>query len=215
VIVGRLITVGLMAGAAVVAMWMQSIAKAWEFIFALGAGIGLVLILRWFWWRINAWTEIAALGTSIFITVGFEALAWSQTMAAGEAYTLFGRSPVLFGIELAVHHKLLIIVPLSIVVWVSVTFLTKPEPDATLRAFYERVQPGGWWGRVAAETEQTLEPVSTGFFWSWIAGVAFVWGATFAIGNLVFGRTGIGLTLAAISAAGFAWLWRAQISRLD
>ena len=215
VVVGRLITVGLMAGAAVVAMWMQSIAKAWEFIFALGAGIGLVLILRWFWWRINAWTEIAALGTSIFITVGFEALAWSQTMAAGEAYTLFGRSPVLFGIELAVHHKLLIIVPLSIVVWVSVTFLTKPEPDATLRAFYKRVQPGGWWGRVAAETEQTLEPVSTGFFWSWIAGVAFVWGATFAIGNIVFGRTGIGLTLAAISAAGFAWLWRAQISRLD
>ncbi|MDP6519468.1 MAG: Na+:solute symporter, partial [Planctomycetota bacterium] len=89
VVVGRYITIGLMGCAAVVAMWMQSIAKAWEFIFALGAGIGLVLILRWFWWRVNAWTEIAALATSIGITVAFEVLAWSQTMAAGEAYTLF------------------------------------------------------------------------------------------------------------------------------
>ncbi|MBJ02010.1 MAG: sodium:proline symporter [Planctomycetes bacterium] len=215
VVVGRYITIGLMGCAAVVAMWMQSIAKAWEFIFALGAGIGLVLILRWFWWRINAWTEIAALATSIGITVAFEILAWSQTLAAGEAYTLFGSSPVVFGVELAVHHKLLIIVPLSITAWVTVTFLTKPEPEATLRTFYARVQPGGWWGRIAAETEQTLEPVSRGFFWSWIAGVAFVWGATFGVGNLVFGRTSIGLTLVAISAAGFAWLWRAQISRLD
>ena len=35
----------------------------------MGAGIGLVLILRWFWWRINAWSEITALATSILITL--------------------------------------------------------------------------------------------------------------------------------------------------
>ena len=34
-----------------------SIATAWKFLLALGAGAGLVFILRWYWWRINAWSR--------------------------------------------------------------------------------------------------------------------------------------------------------------
>ena len=47
VLVGKIFTVVLMILAAFTAMKMQSISKAWEFIFSMGAGIGLVLILRW------------------------------------------------------------------------------------------------------------------------------------------------------------------------
>ena len=54
VLIGKILTVILMILAAFTALKMQSISKAWEFIFSMGAGIGLVLILRWFWWRINA-----------------------------------------------------------------------------------------------------------------------------------------------------------------
>ena len=130
--VSRLLTVFLMIFAALVAVKMQSIGKAWEFIFAMGAGIGLVLILRWFWWRINAWTEISALITSIFITVGLEIIAGVQTVKAGVPYTLFGKAPIVFGIELQMHHKLLIIVPIAIIVWLTVTFITKPEKDINI-----------------------------------------------------------------------------------
>ena len=138
---------------------MQSISKAWEFIFSMGAGIGLVLILRWFWWRINAWTEITALSISIITTTTLEIIAAYQTLSAGNNYTLFGNEPVIFGIALQIHHKLLIIVPFSIVSWLLVTFFTNPEPEEKLKAFYMRVQPGGWWEPISHNFNHTLQPV--------------------------------------------------------
>ncbi len=215
VVVSRILTVFLMIFAALVAVKMQSIGKAWEFIFAMGAGIGLVLILRWFWWRINAWTEISALITSILITVSLEIIAGIQTVNTGIAYTLFGRAPIIFGIELQMHHKLLIIVPLAIIVWLTVTFITKPEKESTLKDFYRRVQPGGWWKPIAKDIPRTKSNVTRGFLSNWLAGIAFIFGATFAIGNLIFGNWGNGLLLTVISILGFAWIWKNTIVKLD
>ena len=90
VIVSKIFTGILMVMAAFTAMKMQSISKAWEFIFSMGAGIGLVLILRWFWWRINAWSEIVALATSMIVTISLEILAAIQTISLGNEYILFG-----------------------------------------------------------------------------------------------------------------------------
>lgn len=215
VFVSRILTVFLMIFAALVAVKMQSIGKAWEFIFAMGAGIGLVLILRWFWWRINAWTEISALITSILITVTLEIIAGIQTVNSGITYTLFGRAPIIFGIELQMHHKLLIIVPIAILVWLSVTFLTKPEKESTLKEFYQRVQPGGWWKPISKDIPRTKANVTKGFLSNWIAGIAFIFGATFAIGNLIFGNWGNGLLLTVVSILGFAWIWKKTIVKLD
>ena len=144
VLVGKIMTVILMILAAFTALKMQSISKAWEFIFAMGAGIGLVLILRWFWWRVNAWSEITALATSIVITISFEIIAYFQTINNNLEYSLFGSTPSIFGMSLQVHHKLMIIVPIAIIAWVIVTFFTEPEPMTKLESFYKRVQPGGW-----------------------------------------------------------------------
>ncbi len=213
VLVGRIITVLLMICSAFVAINMQSISKAWEFIFAMGAGIGAVLILRWFWWRINAWTEISALLTSIIITIVLEIIAWQQTIADGRSYALFNETPVLFGLPLQVHHKLMIIVPIAVIVWLTVTFLTKPEKDSTLVNFYKRVQPGGYWGQFGQET--TLQPVTKGFFLNWIAGLAMIYGLNFAIGNWMFGSTGNALILFTVSGSGFWWIWKKLITQLD
>ncbi len=46
---------------------MTSVGEAWVYLFNLTAGVGLVMILRWYWWRVNAWSEIAALAAS-FVT---------------------------------------------------------------------------------------------------------------------------------------------------
>ncbi len=215
VFVGKIFTVVLMVLAAFTAMKMQSISKAWEFIFSMGAGIGLVLILRWFWWRINAWSEITALATSILVTISLEVLAWNQTIAAGDTYELFAASPILFGISLQVHHKLMIIVPLAIIAWLTATFLTNPEPVDKLKEFYNRVQPGGWWEPITAGYTHTLQPVSDGFFMQWIAGILMIYGFTFGIGNLIFQNYSLSVILFGCAGIGSYLVWNRSLSKLS
>ena len=215
VFVGKVFTIILMVLAAFTALKMQSISKAWEFIFSMGAGIGLVLILRWFWWRINAWSEITALATSILVTISLEVLAWSQTIATGDTYELFGTSPILFGISLQVHHKLMIIVPLAIIAWLTATFLTNPEPVDKLKEFYNRVQPGGWWEPITAGYTHTLQPVSDGFFMQWIAGILMIYGFTFGIGNLIFHNYSLSVILFGFAGIGSYLVWNRSLSKLS
>ena len=215
VVIGKIFTVILMILAAFTALKMQSISKAWEFIFSMGAGIGLVLILRWFWWRVNAWSEITALATSITITIILELIAWNQTVATGNSYSLFSTSPVLFGISLQVHHKLMIIVPFAIISWITATFATKPEPMDRLKLFYERVQPGGWWDPVASGFNHTLQPVSHGFFIQWIAGIFMIYGFTFGIGNFIFHQWSYSVLCFGSALIGSYLVWNRSLSNLN
>ena len=214
VLVGKIMTVVLMILAAFTALKMQSISKAWEFIFAMGAGIGLVLILRWFWWRVNAWSEITALATSIVITISFEIIAYFQTINNNLEYSLFGSAPAIFGMSLQVHHKLMIIVPIAIIAWVTVTFFTEPEPMTKLETFYKRVQPGGWWGPVTSSFDHTLQPVTKGIFILWLAGVMMIYGFTFGIGNLIFQNYSSSVILFGFAGIGSYLIWNRNISKL-
>ena len=214
VLVGKIMTVILMILAAFTALKMQSISKAWEFIFAMGAGIGLVLILRWFWWRVNAWSEITALATSIVITISFEIIAYFQTINNNLEYSLFGSAPSIFGMSLQVHHKLMIIVPIAIIAWVTVTFFTEPEPMTKLETFYKRVQPGGWWGPVTSSFDHTLQPVTRGIFILWLAGVMMIYGFTFGIGNLIFQNYSASVILFGFAGIGSYLIWNRNISKL-
>ena len=214
VLVGKIMTVILMILAAFTALKMQSISKAWEFIFAMGAGIGLVLILRWFWWRVNAWSEITALATSIVITISFEIIAYFQTINNNLEYSLFGSAPSIFGMSLQVHHKLMIIVPIAIIAWVTVTFFTEPEPMTKLESFYKRVQPGGWWGPVTSSFNHTLQPVTKGIFILWLAGVMMIYGFTFGIGNLIFQNYSSSVILFGFAGIGSYLIWNRNISKL-
>ena len=214
VLVGKIMTVILMILAAFTALKMQSISKAWEFIFAMGAGIGLVLILRWFWWRVNAWSEITALATSIVITISFEIIAYIQTINNNLEYSLFGSAPSIFGMSLQVHHKLMIIVPIAIIAWVTVTFFTEPEPMTKLESFYKRVQPGGWWGPVTSSFDHTLQPVTKGIFILWLAGVMMIYGFTFGIGNLIFQNYSASVILFGFAGIGSYLIWNRNISKL-
>ena len=214
VLVGKIMTVILMILAAFTALKMQSISKAWEFIFAMGAGIGLVLILRWFWWRVNAWSEITALATSIVITISFEIIAYFQTINNNLEYSLFGSAPSIFGMSLQVHHKLMIIVPIAIIAWVTVTFFTEPEPMTKLETFYKRVQPGGWWGPVTSSFDHTLQPVTKGIFILWLAGVMMIYGFTFGIGNLIFQNYSSSVILFGFAGIGSYLIWNRNISKL-
>lgn len=195
VAVGRLTTVLLFLASIVVTWNLKSIEGAWRFLLALGSGTGLVLILRWYWWRINAWSEISAMVASAVVSLS--------------AFWWFGRNPATGpGAEFVTQAKVMLVtVAVSTVVWLAVTFLTKPESDATLEAFYRKVRPGGpGWASVSARLGFGREPIPGGAlsFVNWILGVVLVYAALFGIGKLVLGDTGAGLGLLALGAACFA-----------
>lgn len=180
VMVSKICVVVLMLIAAVAASFMHSISKAWEFLIPMGAGIGLVLILRWFWWRINAWSEISGLTASVVINL------------------------ILQFTDLAIQHRIFIIVPSSILVWVIVTFLTKPVQEENLVRFYNLVSPGGFWSPIKNKiTTDKKTVLGWNFLVNWLAGVALIYGMTFGIGKLIFGDLIAGSILLFIAGAGF------------
>jgi hypothetical protein len=180
VIVSKICVVVLMLIAGVVASFMHSISKAWEFLIPMGMGIGLVLILRWFWWRINAWSEISGLTASVIINL------------------------ILQPFDLAIQHRILIIVPSSIFIWVIVTFLTRPVPEESLVRFYNLVSPGGFWKPIKNKISTDKKTIlGWNFLVNWLAGVALIYGMTFGIGKLIFGDLIVGGILLFVAGVGF------------
>jgi len=197
VLVAKLCVAMMMILAAVVAFSLTSIGKAWLFVWAMGAGIGPVLILRWFWWRINAWSEIAALASSVVMAVGFEVAAAVQ---AGAGYELFGTPLQVGDLVLQTHHKALILVPVSVAAWVTVTLLTAPVPRERLASFYRRVRPGGAWGPVAtACPDVACDGLDRRTLLAWLAGVVLVYGILFGTGKLLLGDPAGGVVLLALA----------------
>ena len=67
VFVGRIFTIISILLGAGLGMVLTSASQAFNLLLMIGAGTGLIYILRWFWWRINAFTEIVAMVSSLFI----------------------------------------------------------------------------------------------------------------------------------------------------
>lgn len=184
--ISRLTTLLLMVTSGVVTFYLESIRQAWEFVLESGAGIGLVLILRWYWWRVNAWSEIAAmiapaggfLFLKLFTTVGFP-------------------------------YTLLLLVAWTTACWLAVTFLTPAEPFDRLVAFYRRVRPGGpGWARIAsAAGEPAPEPIA-GLFLDWLAGWVLVYATLFGTGAALLGSWPSSLPYAGVAAVALAVMAR-------
>ena len=195
--ISRWATVFLFIASIFVTWQLDTVASAWELLLALGSGTGLVLILRWYWSRINAWSEISAMIASF--VVSFTALHYVKAaMPAG--------SPLIQ------TYVMLITVAASTVVWLSVTMLTRPEPDAKLESFYEKVRPGGpGWRRISDRLGYHGESIPGGALaWTnWLAGIIAVYASLFGIGKLIFGETVTGVVMLVVAALAFAWIARA------
>ena len=195
--VGRVATVSLFLASIVVTYFLSSVEQAWKFLLAIGAGTGLVLILRWYWWRINAWSEISAMIASFVISLVAMQMVPGRLAPAG--------SP---NVDAWV---MVITVVLSTVVWLTVTFLTSPEPAGVLDAFYRRVRPGGpGWATVSTRLGYGRESTPGGALaWTnWIAGIIAVYATLFGIGKLIFGEFMTGGIMLVVAALAFAWIAR-------
>jgi Na+/proline symporter len=189
VVMSRVATVLLVIISAYVAAQLGSIVAGWEIVLTIGAGTGGVYLLRWYWWRINAWSEIAAMATAIAVTA---VLSLTKPFS-GDTVVLFAKNS-------------LVTTAVTSLVWVVVTFLTKPEREDVLVKFYRHVRPYvcGWQpvARLVQDVPQTRDLGRN--LLSWALGCGMVYLALFGSGKMLLGRMGLGFVLlifAAICAA--------------
>jgi Na+/proline symporter len=180
---GRVTTAVLMLLAGLLTFALDTASATFQLLLSVGAGTGLLYLLRWFWWRINAWSEIAAMVSSFAVAV-----------------TFFILNKAGFGIP--AHHSLLITVAFTTLVWVTVTLLTQPSDRITLVRFYRLVRPAGrGWGPIAAEAGVGPSPDSLPqALLGWVLGCTFVYAAMFGTGSFLYGRAPQGLLWLAVFA---------------
>jgi SSS family solute:Na+ symporter len=147
-------------------VFLTRISGAWEFVINASAGMGAVLILRWFWWRINAWSEIAAMAAPLII---YPVARYQFDIQP--PITLY---PTVLG---------------TTVVWIVVTYLTKPVEEGKLIQFFRRTHPGGaGWRHIAAKIPDIKGDTGFGrLFMDWMLGVVVIYAFLFGLGDILFG----------------------------
>lgn len=175
--ISRMMIFLLMALSFTVSYFFDTVKGAWEFLLALGAGTGPVYLLRWYWWRINAFSEIAAMVSALFITVYFQIFP-----------------PASLGIQLIVTTAG------TTFFWLTVTFLTPPVEKEKLNKFFEKVQPGhfgykGFYNSIGKDMNQSYNHSSLkkntllDSFFLWILSVSLIYSILFGIGSYLFGKS--------------------------
>jgi len=172
-----------------------------------GAGTGLIFILRWFWWRINAWSEIAAMVASGIISL---------------VLTVPSIKSMLFGSEglLPGWAEFPFVVAVTTSIWLLVTFITPAEEANVLRSFYKKTQPGGpGWAKVVSAAEKEGEELQKDEVeWSvpsgilaMLLGCAMIYSIMFSTGYLIYGNYSLAfplLGLALVSGYLLVKIWK-------
>ena len=193
VTVGRITTVVLMLLSALFALYLKNAQELFNIIIMFGAGTGLIFILRWFWWRINAWTEISAMIASgvLSLLIKFTSL--------GDI--LFGDSGIMPN-----WAQIPFVVIVTTIIWLIVTYISKPESSEVLQSFYKRTQPGGpGWSKVISEAAQdNNDIVDSTEGWSvpsgivaMLLGCVLIYSIMFATGYWIYGKNTLALSLTA------------------
>lgn len=172
VMVGRLVTAALMVVAGLVTLVLESARGSFNLLLSIGAGTGLLYLLRWFWWRINAWSEIAAMVSSFAL-----ALIVFVMEQRGTAWPS--------------HLTLIGTVGVTTAVWIAVTYMTTPTDEATLQRFYRLARPAGpGWADVRRQCGN-LAPLDSlnAAFGAWALACVLVYSALFGTGHFLLGHT--------------------------
>jgi solute:Na+ symporter, SSS family len=192
VLISKIFTVLLVLGSGYTAMQLHSINQGWNLVLNIGFGTGAVYILRWYWSRINAWSEIVAMAVAAAVTIGLSRFSFTGNIAL-----VYAKTALITGL-------------ITTIAWLLATYLTAPESDATLTAFYRRVHPTvyGWRhiAKLVPELPEVRDVAQNAF--DWVMGVILVYGCLFGIGKLVFGAWLSGIALLVLAAvAGYLIFW--------
>ena len=185
---GRLFTIISIILGSGLGLLLTSAGQAFNLLLMIGAGTGMIYILRWFWWRINAYTEIVAMISSLIIAFYFNFInhnyeSWEK---------------IVFGSLL------------TTIVWISATYFTPPDSNETLQNFVKKVNPGGpGWAKFSTSEANEPWPVPNGIL-CMILGCISIYSVLLGVGQLIYGNNiGFGLLgLSLASSLGLMRLWK-------
>ena len=177
--VGRFSVVVLMIISSIIALLLTNAYQLFDIILMFGAGTGLIFILRWFWWRINAWSEIAAM-----ISSGIISIALTNEKIFSLIFNDYG---------LPLYMKFPLIVFITTIIWLTVTFITPADDNETLINFYKKTKPGGpGWSFIKKldniDNQEQKWIVPSGIL-CMIFGCLMIYSALFSTGYFIYGFT--------------------------
>ena len=189
VMMGRVFTVISIILGAGLGLVLTSAGQAFNLLLMIGAGTGLIYILRWFWWRINAYTEIVAMISSLIIA----------------GYMNFG------GLEIPGWLKIVYGAGITTIVWIIATYVTPPDDDETLQNFVNKINPGGpGWKKYSSSIASETWEVPKGIL-SMVLGCFSVYGLLLGVGQLIYGNFYPGILICGfglIASIGLIKIWK-------
>ena len=164
VTVARFATVALMAAAGLLTLTLDTARGGFGLLLQIGAGTGPLFIARWLWWRINAWSEIAAMAGSLLVAASLPAL----------------------GIATGSPRGLVLGLAATTAIWVLATVLTSPEPADQLDRFVEKTRPPGFGWSAAYRRLGRRAPAAGRAFVAWPLACVVTYSVMFGTGAVLF-----------------------------
>ena len=175
--VGRFSVILLMIVSSIIALLLTNAYQLFDIILMFGAGTGLIFILRWFWWRINAWSEIAAMLSSGIISIALTNESLFNLIFNDSTFPAYMKFPF--------------IVFITTLIWLIVTFMTPADDKEILIKFYKKTKPGGpGWNmirkdiKIDDEKEEWIVPKG---ILCMLLGCIFIYSALFSTGYFIYG----------------------------
>ncbi len=172
VLIGRIATVLLMIFAGVFSFYLNSAKDVFDLLLQIGAGTGLLFIMRWFWWRINPYSEIAAMAISFVIAVLF----FINKKLATPWFDITG------------YWQLIIGVVVTTIGWILVTLMTQETDKETISKFEALV----------FDNESKFHNMGYKIA-AFLVGTIGTYSFLFATGYFIYSKTTLALALSALS----------------
>jgi SSS family transporter len=171
---------------------LTNASQAFNLLLLLGSGTGLVYILRWFWWRINAYTEIIAMISSLVVSIYFTFLHHKMDFFPMEDWQKFVAGTAI-----------------TTSVWIIATFFTPQTNSQTLISFYNKIKPAslGWKKMInqakleGVEISENKGQLSIEFICMFL-GTINIYSALIATGYWIYGEYNKALILTTIFVIG-------------
>ena len=169
-----IISIGLGGG---LGLFLTSASQAFNLLLMIGSGTGLIYILRWFWWRVNAYTEIVAMISSLIIAFYFNFI----------------------NIEFDNWQKIIIGTLITTFTWILATYLTPPEDIGVLKKFVKKINPGGpGWKRISKSNIVKNRSIENGIL-NMILGCVSIYSLLFGVGSIIYRSYLLGAILFMVS----------------
>ena len=206
VVMGRFATVLIAAAGAYISLKADSILQLLSLAYVLGAGGIIIAFAQWFWWRLNRYGAMAGFLVGWFVLFGMLVF---KIFDAPMAALLNLPDGVVFSTaaSLTGARMLFALVTVTASVFI-VTMLTPPEPMEGLKKFLLMARPFPFgWKPVIRELGQPYDPVESfgRTMVSWVIGMVMVLALIYGIGELIIGKTPIGLGCLAIFVITLIW----------